>query len=300
MRARVDVALLAVGVVALLAIGSAPASGPSTRKFVIPALRAQWRDTGLLIKAGASAKVTLTGGDATCHTPSASDCPVGKSAGYTCSTNPVVGPEQPGPAGDAIPYGDLAGKVGVNGKPFAIKGSASARGPGALYLVYNDCATAYGDNGGSYQVDVTGDFNSAMRRQTPACPVYDTPQAGNTVIVGNVIQVRPINPASDDEPVAYIKHGSHAREPLQAGDSVRPGDIITTGTNTALEFSLAIGGRVTVKQGAKIEVTGARTVRDVSGNLTVSIPSIVNKLSRCGKLKEPIEIQENGGGTIKG
>jgi len=127
--------------------------------------------------------------------------------------------------------------------------------------------------------------------------VYEVPKVGSDFAVGKVIEVRLLNPDPGDEPVAYIKRGRHAREPLEAGDSVRQGDIISTGTNTVLEFSLAIGGRVGVNTSAKIEVTGPRTVKDVSGNITVSIPSIFNKLTRCGKLKEPIEIQENGGVT---
>ena len=130
----------------------------------------------------------------------------------------------------------------------------------------------------------------------PLCPVFEVPKTGSDFVVGTVIEVRLLDSNSGDEPVAYITHGRHAREPLQAGDSVRQGDIISTGTNTVLEFSLAIGGRVGVNTNAKIEVTGPRTVKDVSGNITVSIPSILNKLN-CAKFREPIEIQENGGVT---
>ena len=66
----------------------------------------------------------------------------------------------------------------------------------------------------------------------PSCPVYEVPKVGSDFAVGKVIEVRLLNPDPGDEPVAYIKRGRHAREPLEAGDSVRQGDIISTGTNT--------------------------------------------------------------------
>jgi hypothetical protein len=147
----------------------------------------------------------------------------------------------------------------------------------------------------------TGGTTKATRKETSACPVYEAPHVGTDIAVGRVVVIKAVDPTSATPKAAWAQHGSTGkRYPLVEGYPLRAGDIITTGTNTVLVFSGAIGGRVLINKSAKIEVTGPRTVKDVSGNITVSISSIVNKLSRCGKLKDPVEIQENGGGPIKG
>ena len=152
-------ALRASALVALslsLFAGSAAAK-TVTRTFTISASTSSFVSTGIKVPStGVTIKVT---GDGTCHVPSADDCPVGPTgAGFKCSENPHAQPSgsPPGPAGDDVPYGQIAGRIG-SGKPFGVGTGRQVRGSGVLSLVYNDCGApqGYSDNGGSFQVTVT-------------------------------------------------------------------------------------------------------------------------------------------------
>ncbi len=293
MRAPVGMALLLVSVTAaFVSSAAAPAKSSTIRKFVISALRSQWRDTGLLIKDGASASIHISSSDATCHTPSASDCPVGKSAGYTCSDNPVVGNVPPGPAGDAIPYGVLAGKVGANGKPFAVPSGATASGPGELYLVYNDCSApaGYGDNGGSVSVYVTGDFK--VKPPPPSPPPTPKAKDGGPTLA-TVAEIKSTLPGGT--PRAFIQRGSKgAFQPLGLGTEVQKGDVIRTYANTVIALDLSLGGRVGINSGSKVELAGERNIVNTEKGDRLQLTS-GDMWAKCGKSKEPIEIQTNGG-----
>ena len=64
-------------------------------------------------------------------------------------------------------------------------------------------------------------------------------------------------------------------------------------------FEGAIGGRVGYKN-AKIEVTGPRSVKDVSGTMRIDASSLVTRCAKLGKLKVPLEISSDPGAAIKG
>jgi hypothetical protein len=154
---RPVIALAAALILASLIGASGARAETVTKTLEITAANYAWINTGVELPAGATASVTVTG-DGTCHVGGAVDCPFGPvGAGYLCSQNPISGPQPPGPAGVAVPYGAMAGKIGEAGTPFDIGAGKVVSGPGVLYMVYNDCYTpaGYSDNAGSFQVTIT-------------------------------------------------------------------------------------------------------------------------------------------------
>ncbi len=130
---------------------SLAAAGEVTRTFTLSASSGAWVDTGIDIPAGGSARLAVSG-NAKCGP--GSDCPAGSplGAGRTCA-NRSLGPLKPGAAPDVY-YGAVGGRVG-NGTPFMVGRGTTVKGPGVLYLVYEDCAGYYGDNSGAFAVAVT-------------------------------------------------------------------------------------------------------------------------------------------------
>lgn len=156
---RVGGTALVLGV--LVAPGSLAGSAAQSRTFTVSTRSSAWLDTGLKIRAGTTAQIVVTGGNGTCH-PGATGCPRRpEGAGYFCRQTAAGEVYPNGPAGPNVSYGAVAGRVGATGKPFRVGRRASARGPGELYLVYNDCGppAGYRDNRGSWTVRVTGDFS---------------------------------------------------------------------------------------------------------------------------------------------
>ena len=248
----------------------------STKSFTVPALSSSWLDTGLYVQAGKTATINVTGGDATCHAGGAVDCPLGNPSGvgYTCENNPVVGAVPPGPAGPLVPYGALAGRVGASGAGFLVGSSRTASGPGELSLIFNDCEPplGYSDNAGSFSVAVAGEFGAP-----PA--------------LGAVQEVKALRGGGTH---AYKRHGrTGSLERLHVGDALREGDIVTTGPDTVLAFELTAGGRVGVNVGSTVELLNPREVTDP--NAPAFRLSKGGMWAKCGDLKEPLEIQTNGG-----
>jgi hypothetical protein len=129
-------------------LSSAQAAASDTTTVTLATTNSSFVDTGVNLPAGATATMTATG-DGTCNDSGTSDCPPGDASG-TATCADIDFPA--GPAGPDINYGAIAGRVG-SGAPFAVGDAGTAKGPGELYLVYNDCY--YGDNAGSYQVTIT-------------------------------------------------------------------------------------------------------------------------------------------------
>ncbi len=279
------------GVSAASSLGGASGGNGDEQTIVIRAATTLWKDTGVEIGKGQRIGVAIVKNNATCHAGGATDCPIGYSAGYTCSNNPVVGKVPNGPGGEYMPYGLWIGRVGIDGRPFPIVSGTAPAGPGELYLAYNDCAlpAGYSDNGGSATFRITG-------IQPKTCPVYFTPDPGDKVAVATVVVLKPKDRNATTEAAAWVQHGaSGTREPLTEGYQLQAGDVITAGANAVLAFDFAAGGRVGVNAGAQIEVTGPRQVKDVSGNVSVKKADWSSAWAKCNKLKEPIEIQTNGG-----
>jgi hypothetical protein len=79
------------------------------------------------------------------------------------------------------------------------------------------------------------------------------------------------------------------------------GDIVRTAPNTVMALEFAIGGDVGINRIAAVKVIGERNVEDTEFNLKRVILRQGGMWTKLGKLKEPIEIQTNGGVTgIKG
>jgi hypothetical protein len=147
---------------ACLLVSASPAAPLTTREVTVDATSSEWKTVGTIPKGG-HAKVSVLGGDATCHIGGASDCPIGDPAGSgkLCSASGPNGDQNnpPGPAGEKVPYGGLAGQVVPKSgtpKPFPIRDAKTIHKAGKLQLVFNDCAApaGYSDNAGSFQVAV--------------------------------------------------------------------------------------------------------------------------------------------------
>jgi len=95
--------------------------------------------------------------------------------------------------------------------------------------------------------------------------------------------------------------------PLQLGDQVGLGDTITTDPNTVLALEFTIGGRVGVNTNAEVLIISERTVAD-TGTATDAAARVALKmfgLIRADVVdtvltRHPIEINNNGGASIKG
>jgi hypothetical protein len=154
--------LVAVGAIGVFLAGGGPADA-STRHLTIDATNPGWTPIADLPKGG-TAKISVTGGNATCHAGGAVDCPIGdpKGSGQLCSASGPNGDQNnpPGPAGPKVPYGGLAGRIAPESgkkKTFPIGASETVAGPGKVALVFNDCAAplGYSDNEGTFEVAVT-------------------------------------------------------------------------------------------------------------------------------------------------
>ncbi len=176
-------ALGLVAVSGLLVAGAASGSGAGGQTFTVQAADFNWLSTGLTLAAGETVTLTLAG-DGTCSSGGTSDCPIGHSAGYLCSKNPVIGPQPPGPAGDAIPYGAVAGRLGTSGTPFLVKDGTTVTGPGELFLIFNDCNApdGYGDNAGSMTITVNG----TTAATTPLSTAPGTKTTGTSATVTTI------------------------------------------------------------------------------------------------------------------
>jgi hypothetical protein len=105
----------------------------------IAATQDGWTDTGLVLAAGDSARLTASG-RATWDGGASGSGPEGSSIE---SCRPIV-PE--------LPVGALLARVG-DGRPVVAHGAA-VKGPGPLALAYNDCPGQYFDNAGSFAATI--------------------------------------------------------------------------------------------------------------------------------------------------
>lgn len=267
MRARVIVAVAGMIVLALLAVSSGEAtSGTTTLR--LQASNSAFVDTGVKLAAGDVVKVEVSG-DGKCG----SGCHPGDEAGEgaTCETR-ALGALSPGPAGPNRDIG-VYGRFG-HGKIFMIGHGGAFTGVGELYVVYNDCAGYYGDNTGSFTIHVT----------TP--DVVPTGTATVTVIKSVF---------SGLGHASIQRGGKGPIKALHAGDQVEVGDVISTDPNTVLSLEFGIGGRVGVNKDSKIEITGERNVAGVDTPIANVILRKGGLWAKAVKLKEPLEIQSNGG-----
>jgi len=158
-RRVVDRLGFAAALCGAVALATGAGSLADTVSFTLNTTSSAWVDTGIAIPAGGVATLAVTGNG---RCGSLSDCPPGDPLGsrVTCAAR-TLGSLLAGPGGADIAYGAVAARVGSSGKPFQIGASGSASGPGELFLLYNDCAGYYADNGGSFTVTVSQTAPSA-------------------------------------------------------------------------------------------------------------------------------------------
>jgi hypothetical protein len=147
-----------------LAVPVTSAAAATTTTVTVPATQ-PWTDTGISLPAGtvsfkASGTINVAGGD-----PDGSNTPNGDGpANPTC----VAGPSEYSGSWTApgLPCWALIGRVG-NGTPFFIGDSANLdiKTPGELYLGVNDETGQFGDNSGSWTVQVTPESSAP----SPTC-----------------------------------------------------------------------------------------------------------------------------------
>jgi len=197
------------------------------------------------------------------------------------------------PTGSA-PVGDSNRTPGV-AQPFAVRPGSNVVIPDSasrLFLGFGDGYAFQGDPG--YYSDNAGSLHLIYKITVtpPVCPKTEVPAEGREIQVGNVIEIKSKYPGGGPT-AAFVRHGANAPlEPLHEGDVIRKGDIVSTDSETVLAFEFAAGGRVGVNTEATIKVLNERTAVDVSGQIHLSKGNLWKK---CGKLKEPLEIQTNGG-----
>jgi len=191
------------------------------RTFVLQATSDAWVDTGITIPKGGSVLVTVSG-NAKCGP--GTDCPAGNplGAGHTCADR-TLGRLAPGPAPDVF-YGAVGGRLGAKGTPFMIGASNTVRGPGLLFLVYEDCKGYYGDNSGSFDVRVwTQPGSLRVWVDSPALPntKHDVIKKGAVVTIAVEVSAN----GSDFKDV-YLRGGGLLEGDPANAPSTRPPPLV--------------------------------------------------------------------------
>lgn len=207
---------------------------------------------------------------------------------FLTSEHPAGAP----PTGDSNHAPELA-------QPFAVRPGSKVVIPSyatRLFLGFGDGYAFQGEDG--YYSDNAGSLQMVYKIYVapPVCPVTDIPSKGKQIQVGNVVYLKSRKPQAGYPIRAFVRHGAGAPlKPLHEGDAIRKGDIVSTDQNTILAFRFAVGGEVHLNTSAKIKVTSERTLVDVGGGLKISEKSLSSLWAKCNKLKEPVEIQKDGG-----
>lgn len=285
---RLVVGVALITAVALVPMGAGAAPG-ATKMFSIDARSDQYVATGIVLNKAVSVSL-MVGGNGSCHVPPLAGCEPGDASGSGHSPGQCVSAGALPPTAPHLPWGAMVGKLGANGKPFLIGNSRTVSGKGELFMVYNDCHAGpstpqggYNDNGGTFSVAATLISSNAR----PSAPV-----------VGGVVEIKSVDPNSRIPTKATIRHaGSRAATPLRAGDDVRVGDVIATNANTVMAIDLSLGGRIGVNANSDITITGPRGAIGPD-SVQVDSGSVWAKLEQFGKLKTPLEVSPDGGGTM--
>jgi hypothetical protein len=98
----------------------------------------------------------------------------------------------------------------------------------------------------------------------------------------------------------HNRGGFQFAEPAWMGMPIWIGDGLITGPNTVVAVEFVIGGRVGINKDSWVKVATERSVADAHVDLKKIILRKGGMLARMARLKEPLEIGTNGGGSIKG
>ncbi len=190
---------------------------------------------------------------------------------------------------------------------------------GLITLDTNPGYQPFGYAGGLYDKD-TGlvrfgqrDYDASLRRWTTPDPIKfgggstnlysyvnndplnQTDQAGT----GPVAKLTEIKSADKNAPHLTVRRNGKILTPYEGMDLYQK-DVITTDNNTVAAIEFSIGGRAGINRNSQIVITSERSVKSTAESPWPKI-SKGGMWAKCGKLKEPLEIQTNGGVTgIKG
>ena len=149
---------------------------------------------------------------------------------------------------------------------------------------------------GARTLDIRGDrsgvnFSGYSRDDVigpPSGPFVNAPPG----TISAVVEIKAVDPARPV--VAYVQRGGTGPvTPLSVGGFLQKGDVVGTDGNTVMALEFALGGRVGINKASEIELTSEQTVK---GTTTDSLKiSKGGMWAKCGALKEPLEIQTNGG-----
>ena len=95
--------------------------------------------------------------------------------------------------------------------------------------------------------------------------------------------------------VVHNRGGFQFAEPAWMGMPVWIGDGLITGQNTVAAVEFVIGGRVGINKDSWVKVATERSVADAHVDLKKIILRKAGMWAKMAKLKEPLEIQTNGG-----
>lgn len=141
---------------------------------------------------------------------------------------------------------------------------------------YSDVATTLLVNSGQ---EHTVDFAVSV-------PPAQTPGA-----VASVTEIKVID-KSKPAKAEFLRDGNWST--LSDVTQLRPGERVRTDGNTAVALELDLGGRVAIKPGSEIEITGERSVTDRNPKRGFKLTK-GGVWAKCGQMKESIEIQTTGG-----
>ncbi len=256
MRALSFAAIVVLGVAVGLSFGASSFGSDGTRTLAVPAATPFLSTRVMLAK---NEHATISAHGLISYGSQNPSCAGDHITPNGCSAETIC------PVGGGC--GALVGRV-ENGKPFIVGAGRTVDGPGALWLGINDVPGAFGDNSGAFHVTITvgpGEEVAKVLR-----------------IYGGRLYVR--------------RNGNDHLTSLRVGEQINVGDelLTTQDGRAALEFE--IGGRVKIGPGAKVTVTGERSVNG-GGEEDTTLRFITS-----GAKPRTVEIQTNGGvlGGIKG
>lgn len=154
----------------------------------------------------------------------------------------------------------------------------------AVYGVHADMSrTRYSDAGERLLVESGQEYTVDLAVRVP--PAQD-PGA-----VASVTEIRAMD-RSRPAKAEFLRDGSWFT--VTDITQLRPGERVRTDANTAVALELDLGGRVAIKPGSEIEVTGERSVTDRNPQRGFKLTK-GGVWAQCGRMKESLEIQTTGG-----
>jgi hypothetical protein len=247
---------LAASVALALSLGTTSFGSTGARTLAVPAT-ASFLSTGVTLARNPHATIAARG--LISYGSQNPGCSGGDIGPNGCAAETIC------PVGGGC--GALVGRIG-NAKAFIVGAGRTVDGPGRLWLGINDVPGDFGDNSGAFDVTVT---------------------VGPGEEVAKVLRI-------DSGRLYLRREGSDRVSALRVGDQINVADelLTTQDGRAALEFE--IGGRVKLGPGAKVTVTGERSVNGGAEEDTGL------RFVTSGARPSHVEIQTNGGvlGGIKG